>query len=150
MIGARTPLDKQFKARCAVTNMRDGDMQAILLKNFIRLDTLEEIREDVLELTRVTQHLQSQARPMGLGPPPGKGSKRGRDRDRGGRGDQPCLHCGKSGHVQTDCRVRIAGETSGNAGGPRGRGGRQDPGQGSPTCGKCKSSRHVEADCKSK
>ena len=74
----RKTFDEQLKAGLVVANMGEADIQQHLLKNFNRLDTFEKIREEVLELTRASQYLQSQARPMELGALPGKGRGTGR------------------------------------------------------------------------
>ena len=47
--------------------MADSDVQQHLLRNFGRFDTIEKIEDDMLELTRSVQYLQSQARPTELG-----------------------------------------------------------------------------------
>ena len=145
----RKPFDEQLKAGLVVANMGDSDIQAHLLKNFTRLDSFEKIREEVLELTRATQYLQSQARPMELGAfpkgkhPGKKGGGKGKD---GGKSEKMCHYCNKPGHFKADCRKRVADEGAASRGGQPPAGAKTD----GKTCNFCKKSGHVEAECKKK
>ena len=95
----RKKFDEHLKAGLVVANMADKDVQQHVLKSFGRLDTFEKIKDEVLELTRATQYLNTQARPMELGGlptrPPGQ---RGRDPKGSGKGKDECFYCGKPGH----------------------------------------------------
>ena len=143
----RKTFDEQLKAGLVVANMGDSDIQQHLLKNFNRLDTFEKIKEEVLELTRASQYLQSQARPMELGAfpkgPKGKG-KKGKTDDRNAT-DKKCNYCNKSGHLWKECRTRIADEAA--AGGPKGKGKKGNAANARDKCNYCGKTGHKEATC---
>ena len=139
----RKPFDEQLKAGLVVANMGDSDIQAHLLKNFNRLDNFEKIREEVLELSRASHYLNSQARPMELGAFPGKGKKGDGKGKKGGKGkdDKTCHYCKKPGHLKADCRQRQNDEAAQKP---------KTPAGGEVVCNYCKKKGHKEAVCKKK
>ena len=162
----RRTFDGQLRAGLVVASMGDSDIQQHLLKNFNRLDTFEKIREEVLELTRASQYLQSQARPMELG-----AFHEGKGEGDGNKTDKKCNYCGsnghagsnghggsnggKAGHLWAECRTRIADEGKAPAG-PKGKGKKGKAAGAGPrapakdVCNYCGKTGHKEAQCSKK
>ncbi|CAK0880457.1 unnamed protein product, partial [Prorocentrum cordatum] len=59
--------DDDLKLGLVVVNMTDPEVQKHRVKNASRLDTLKAMKDELLDMARTEQYLDSQARPMELG-----------------------------------------------------------------------------------
>ena len=75
--------DEDLKLGLVVVNMTDAGVQKHLVKNANRLDTWKAMKDELLDMARTEQYLNSQARPMELGGLPRPEAKEGK-----GKGDQ--------------------------------------------------------------
>jgi len=81
---SKKTIDEDIKIGLVIMNMMDKSVQEHLIKNSHRLETWPAMREELLEMTRTTQYLNNQAKPMELGAFV-KGQGKG----------EFCKHCGK-------------------------------------------------------
>ena len=99
-----------------------------LIRNSVRITSWNQMREEILEITRTQQYIDSQPMPMQLGANPkskgkGKESKgkgkdvKGKDKAKDVRNEsskkvksydrRKCFHCNKTSHVRAECRQRL-------------------------------------------
>ena len=107
-------------------------MKEHLIRNSVRITSWNQMREEILEITRTQQYIDSQPMPMQLGANPkskgkgkeGKGKDKGKGKDVKGkrqghaceerivqeskerRSEKVLLYCNKTGHVRAECRKR--------------------------------------------
>ena len=100
-------------------------MKEHLIRNSVRITGWNQMREEILEITRTQQFIDSEPMPMHLGANPkskgkGKDSKcKGKDVKGKGKGkdaknessekaknddQRKCFYCNESGHVKAECR----------------------------------------------
>ena len=109
--------------------MEDMRVKEHLIRNSVRITSWNQMREEILEITRTQQCIDSQPPPMQLGANPkskgkGKEGQRQRQRQRQGyqgqrqgqgcekrivqesekRRSEKCFYCDKTGHVRAECR----------------------------------------------
>ena len=122
-------IDDDEKIGVVLLGMEDSRVKEHLIRNSAGLDTWPKMREEILEITRTQQYVDSQPTPMQLGAIPrgGKDPKGGRPKggkdpkgagkkgkDKGGKadggknpnGEKECFYCRKKGHVKAECRKR--------------------------------------------
>ena len=108
--------------------MEDMRVKEHIIGNSLRIASWTQMREEILEITRTQQYIDSQPVPMQLGVNPkskgkgndGKGKGKGKDVKGKGkdgkiesskkakRDDQRrCFYCNKTGHVKAECRKRL-------------------------------------------
>ena len=96
--------------------MRDKEH---LIRNSVRITSWTQMREEILEITRTQQYIDSQLVPMQLGATPkGKGKDvKGKGKGKDGKTEslkkaqsdnqRQCFHCHKTGHVKAECRKTL-------------------------------------------
>ncbi|CAK0791790.1 unnamed protein product, partial [Prorocentrum cordatum] len=122
-------IDDDDKIGVVLLGMEDSRVKQHLIRNSAGLDTWPKMREEILEITRAQQYVDSQPTPMLLGAiprggkdPKGGRPKGGRDpkgpgkkgKDKGGKADggknqnveKECFYCRKKGHVKAESRKR--------------------------------------------
>ncbi|CAK0820598.1 unnamed protein product, partial [Prorocentrum cordatum] len=126
-------VDDDTKIGVALLGMENERVKEHLIRNSSRITTWQHVRDEILEITRTQQYIDSQPAPMQLGATPwnagkpkggkskeGKG-KEGKGKDSKGKGskakkgaeeasnanrDKVCFYCKKTGHVKAECRKR--------------------------------------------
>ena len=117
-------VDDDIKIGVTMLVMEDMRVKEHFIRNSDRITSWDQMREEILEITRTQQFIDSQPMPMQLGANPkskGKGKDgKGKCKDVNGNGkgkgaknesskndDQSkCFYCNKSGHVKAECRKR--------------------------------------------
>ena len=110
--------------------MEDMRVKGHLIRNSVRITSWNQMREEILEITRTQQYIDSQPMPMQLGANPkskgkGKESKgkgkgkdiKGKDKAKDARNEfskkvksgdrRKCFYCNKTGHVKAECNKRL-------------------------------------------
>ena len=114
--------------------MEDMRVNEHLTRNSVRITSWNQMREEILEITRTEQYIDSQPLPMQLGANPkskgkgkdskGKGKGKGKGKDVMGKDkakdaknessmkaksddQRKCFYCQKTGHVKAECRKRL-------------------------------------------
>ena len=108
--------------------MEDMRVKEHLIRSSVRITCWNQMREEILEITRTQQYIDSQPMPMQLGANPkskgkGKESKgkgkdiKGKDKAKDVRNEsskkvksddrRKCFYCNKTGHVRAECRKRL-------------------------------------------
>ena len=110
-------VDDEIKMGVTMLGIEDMRVQEHLIRNSVRITSWSQMREEILEITRTQQYIDSQPMPMRLGSNPkskGKGKGKGKDvkgaraRMKAKSDDQrKCFYCNKSGHVKAECRKRV-------------------------------------------
>ena len=124
-------VDDDIKIGVTMLGMEDMRVKEHLIRNSVRITSWNQMREELLEITRTQQYIDSQPMPMQLGANPkskgkGKESKgKGKGKDiRGGKDKakdvrnesfkkvksddrRKCFHCNKTGHVRAECSKRL-------------------------------------------
>ena len=121
-----------IKIRVTMLGMEDMRVKEHLICNSVRITIWNQMPEEILEITRTQQYIDSQPMPMQLGANPkskglgkdskGKGKGKGKDVKGKGKGmdaknesskkaksddQRKCFYCNKSGHVKAECRKRL-------------------------------------------
>ncbi|CAK0839054.1 unnamed protein product [Prorocentrum cordatum] len=81
--------DEDLKFGLVVVNMQDTNVQQHLVKNASRLETWNAMKEELLDMARTTQYLNSQPKPMELA-----------------NKEKECFYCHKKGHIAAECRKK--------------------------------------------
>ena len=122
-------LDDDIKIGVTMLGMEDMRVKEHLIRNSVRITSWNQMREEILEITRTQQYIDSQPMPMQLGANPkskgkgkeSKGKGKGKGKDIKGKGKdkevknesskkvksddrRKCFYCNKSGHVRAECR----------------------------------------------
>ena len=98
--------------------MEDRRVKEHLIRNSVRETSWNQMREEILEITRTQQHIDSQPMPVQLGADSkskgkGKDSKgKGKGKDAKNESSKKAKNddqrkCNKSGHVKAECRKRL-------------------------------------------
>ena len=110
--------------------MEDMRVKEHLFRNSVRITSWNQMREEILEITRTQQYIDSQPMPMQLGANPkskgkgkeskGKGKGKditGKDKAKDVRNEssekvksvdrRKCFYCNKTGHVRAECKQRL-------------------------------------------
>ena len=113
-------VDDDIKKGETVLGMEDMQVKEHLIWNSVRITSWNQMREEILEITRTQQYIDSQPMPMPLGANP---KRKGKGKDSKGKGkgkdaknesskkaknddQRKCFHCQKTGHVKAECRKR--------------------------------------------
>ena len=111
-------------------------MKEHLIRNSVRMTSCTQMLEEILEITRTQQYIDSQPVPMQLGANPkskgkdkdSKGKGKGKDVNGKGKGkdgknepskkaesddQRKCFYCNKSSHVKAECRKEAQGPCRG-------------------------------------
>ena len=122
-------VDDDIKVGVTMLGMEDVRVKEHLIRNSVRITSWNQMREEILEITRTQQYINSQPMPMQLGANPksnGKGKEsngkgKGKDikcKDKGQGCEErivqkvksddwrKCFYCNKTGHVRAECRNR--------------------------------------------
>ena len=119
-------IDDDIKIGVTMLGMEDMRVKEHLIRNSVRITSWNQMREEILEITRTQQYIDSQSMPMQLGANPkskgkGKESKgkgkdiKGKDKAKDVRNesfkkvDDPrkWFYCNKTGHVRAKCYKRL-------------------------------------------
>ena len=98
--------------------MEDRRVKEHLIRNSVRETSWNQMREEILEITRTQQHIDSQSMPVQLG---ANSKSKGKGKDSKGKGkgkdaknesskkakNDDQRKCNKSGHVKAECRKRL-------------------------------------------
>ena len=108
--------------------MEDMRVKEHHIRNSVRITSWNQMREEILEITRTQQYIDSQPMPLQLGANPktegkGKESKgkgkdiKGKEKAKGVKNEsskkaksddqRKCFYCNKTGHVRAECRKRL-------------------------------------------
>jgi len=98
-------VDDDLKVGVAIINMTDTDTQAHLVKNAHRLETWQAMRDELMDMTRTSEYINAQPKPMELGAIPQKGKGKGKKGKGKGEGDEDkwCDYCEKTSHDSSEC-----------------------------------------------
>ena len=122
-----------IKIGVTMLGMEDMRVKEHLIRNSVRITSWDQMREEILEITRTQQYIDCQPMPMQLGANPkskGKGSEskgkesKGKGKDIKGKDkahdvknessrktksdDQiKCFYCNMTGHVRAECKKRL-------------------------------------------
>ena len=105
-------VDDDIKIGVTMLGMEDMRVKEHLIRNSVRIASWNQMREEILEITRTQQYVDSQPMPMQLGANPkskgkGKNAKANESSKKAKNDDQrKCFYCNKSGHVKAECRNR--------------------------------------------
>ena len=101
---SKKTVDEEIKIGVAMLGMEDMRFKEHLIRNSVRITSWSQMREEILEITRTQQHIDSQPVPMHLGANP----KRARAKAKMARSDdqKKCFYCNKTGHVNAECGKR--------------------------------------------
>ena len=120
-------VDDDIKIGVTMLGMEDMRVKEHLIRNSVTITSWNQMREEILEITRTQQYIGSQPAPMQLGANPnskgkGKESKgkgkgkdtKGKDKAKDVRNEsskkvksddrRKCFHRNKAGHVRAECR----------------------------------------------
>ena len=123
-------VDDDIKIGVTVLGMEDMRVKEHLIRNSVRITSWNQMREEILEITRTQQYIDSQPMPMQLGANPkskgkGKESKgkgkgkdiKGEDKAKDVRNEsskkvksddrRKCFYCNKTGLVKAECNKRL-------------------------------------------
>ena len=124
-------VDDDIKIGVTMLGMEDMRVKEHLIPNSVRITSWNQMREEILEITRTQQYIDSQPMPKQLGANPkskgkGKDSKytKGKGKDIKGKDkakdvknesskkaksddQRKCIYCTKTGHVRAECRKRL-------------------------------------------
>ena len=121
-------VDDDIEMGVTMLGMEDMRVKEHLIRNSVRITSCSQMRQEILEITRTQQYIDSQPTPMQLGANPkskGKGKKskgKGKDGKSKGTGkdaknepskktkndeQRKCFYCQKTSHVKADCRKRL-------------------------------------------
>ena len=78
--------------------MEDMRVKEHLIRNSAKITSWNQMREEILDISRTQQYIDSQPSPMQLGAK-SKGKRKGKG----------SFYCNKSGHVKAECRKRLKG-----------------------------------------
>ena len=126
-------VDDDIKIGVTMLGMEDMRVTEHFIRNSVRITSWNQMREEILEITRIQQYFDSQPMPMQLGANPkskGKGKdSKGNDKAKDAKNEsskksksddqRKCFYCQKTGHVRAECRkrerpCRCIGETGGS------------------------------------
>ena len=114
-------VDDDIKIGVTMLGMEDMRVKEHLIRNSVRITSWNQMREEILEITRTQQYIDSQPMPMQLGANPkskGKGKEgkgkgkdiKGKDKAKDVRNEsskkvksddrRKCFYCNKTGHVK--------------------------------------------------
>ena len=113
--------DDDIKIGVTMLEMKDMRVTEHLIWNSVRITSWNQIREEIHQITRTQQYIDSQPMPMQLGANPkskGKGKDaKGKDKAKDAKNEssttaksddqRKCFYCQKSGHVRAECRNRL-------------------------------------------
>ena len=101
-------VDDDIKIGVTMLGMEDMQVKEHLIRNSVRITSWNQMREEILEITRTQQYIDSQPMPMQLGGNPkskgkgkdrkGKGKGKGKDikgKDAKGDDQRKCFYCNK-------------------------------------------------------
>ena len=106
-------VDDDIKIGVTMQGMEDMRVKEHLIRNNVRITSWNQMREEILEITRTQQYIDSQPMPMQLGANPkskGKGKEsKGTGSSKTVKSDdrRKCFYCNKPGHVRAECRQRL-------------------------------------------
>ena len=123
-------VDDDVKIGVTMLGMEDMRVKEHLIRTSVRITSWNQMREEILEITRTQQYLDSQPMPMQLRANPksegkgkeGKGKGKGKDikgkgKDKDAKnessekaksdGQRRCFYCNKTGHVWAECKKRL-------------------------------------------
>ena len=107
-------VDDDIKIGVTMLGMEYMRVKEHLIRNSVRITSWNQMREEILEITRTQQYIDSQPKPMQHGANPkskGKGkakdvrnasSKKVKNDDR-----RKCFYCNKTGQVKAECNKRL-------------------------------------------
>ena len=107
--------DDDIKMGVTMLGMKDVRVKEHLIWNSVRITSWNQMREEILEITRTQQYIDNQPMPMQLGANPkskGKGKDKAKDAknesSKKAKSDDPrkCFYYQKTGHVKAESRKR--------------------------------------------
>ena len=122
--------DDDINIEVTMLAMKDMRVKEHLIRNSVKITSSNQMRGEILEITRTQQYIDSQQIPMQLGANPknkGKGKEsKGKSKDKDIKGkdeakdvknesskkaksddQRKCFYCNKTGHVRAECRKRL-------------------------------------------
>ena len=114
-------VDDDIKIGVTMLGMEDMRVKEHLIRSSVRIKSWNQMREEILEITRTQHYIDSQPMPMPLGANPkskGKGEDvKGKDKAKAVKNEsskkvksddrRKCFYCNKTGHVKAECRRRL-------------------------------------------
>ena len=108
-------VDDDIRIGVTMLGMEDMRVKEHFIWKSVRITSWNQMREEILEITRRQQYIDSQTMPKQLGANP-KSKSKGKDKAKDAKnessknaksGDQrKCFYCQKTGHVKAECRKR--------------------------------------------
>ena len=118
-------VDDDMQIGVTMLGMEDMQVKEHLVRNSVRITSWNQMREEILEITRTQQYIDSQPMPMQLrANPKSKGKGKGKGKDIKGKDKvknvknesskkmksndrRKCFCCNKTGHVRAEYRQRL-------------------------------------------
>ena len=112
-------VDDDINMGVTLLGMEDMRVKEHLIQNNIRITSWNQMREEILEITRTQQYIDTQPMPMQFGANPKSKGKdiKGKDKAKDVRNEsskkvksddrRKCFYCNKTGHVRAECRRRL-------------------------------------------
>ena len=110
---------RRHQDRSDDAGMEDMRVKEHLIRNSVRITSWNQMREEILEITRTQYCIDSQPMPMQLGANPKSKGKdiKGKDNAKDAKNEsskkaksddqRKCFYCQKTGHVEAECRKRL-------------------------------------------